>query len=53
MTRTATVTALEDCELLVVSSQDFLGAVTSSADGDGMAREISRARLELDARAVA
>ena len=46
--RTATVTALEECELLVVSSADFLGAVTSTPDGEGLAHEISRARLELD-----
>jgi hypothetical protein len=50
--RTATVTALVDCELLVVSSVDFLSAVTSSADGSGMAQEISRARLELDRQAA-
>jgi CRP-like cAMP-binding protein len=48
VTRTATVTALEDCELLVVSSADFLGAVTATPDGEGLAHEISRARLELD-----
>ena len=46
--RTATVTALEDCELLVVSSGDFLGAVTATPDGEGLAHEISRARLEFD-----
>jgi len=46
--RTATVTALSDCELLVVSSADFLGAVTSTPDGEGLAHEISAARLELD-----
>ena len=46
--RTATVTALEDCELLVVSSGDFLGAVTATPDGEGLAQEISRARLALD-----
>ena len=46
--RTATVTALEDCELLVVSSADFLGAVTATPDGEGLAHEISRARLEFD-----
>ncbi|HSO03352.1 MAG TPA: cyclic nucleotide-binding domain-containing protein [Candidatus Limnocylindrales bacterium] len=51
VTRTATVTALEDCELLVVSSADFLGAVTATPDGEGLAREISRARLALDRRA--
>ena len=45
---TATVTALSDCELLVVSSADFLGAVTSTPDGEGLAHEISAARLELD-----
>ncbi len=48
--RTATVTALEDGELLVISSGDFLGAVTSSPDGQALAQEISRARLELDRR---
>ena len=48
--RTATVTALEDCELLVVSSGDFLGAVTSTPDGEGLAHEISKARLELGNR---
>ena len=48
--RTATVTALADCELLVVSSGDFLGAVTATPDGEGLADEISRARLELDRR---
>ena len=46
--RTATVTALEDCELLVVSSGDFLGAVTATPDGERLAREVSAARLELD-----
>jgi MFS family permease len=46
--RTATVTALEDCELLVVSCGDFLGAVTATPDGEGLAHEISAARLELD-----
>ena len=46
--RTATVTALEDCELLVISSGDFLGAVTATPDGEGLAREISKARLALD-----
>jgi Cyclic nucleotide-binding domain/Major Facilitator Superfamily len=46
--RTATVTALQDCELLVVSSGDFLGAVTATPDGEGLAHEISRARLEFD-----
>jgi Cyclic nucleotide-binding domain/Major Facilitator Superfamily len=48
--RTATVTALEDCELLVISSGDFLGAVTATPDGEGLAHEISQARLELDRR---
>jgi MFS family permease len=50
VTRTATVTALEDCELLVVSSGDFLGAVTATPDGEGLAHEVSQARLELDRR---
>jgi trk/ktr system potassium uptake protein len=48
--RTATVTALEDCELLVISSGDFLGAVTSDPDGEGLARQISQERLALDRR---
>ena len=49
--RTATVTTIVDTTLLVVDSGDFLAAVTSSADGSGMAREISRAKLESDRRA--
>ena len=48
--RTATVTALEDCELLVVSSGDFLGAVTATPDGEGLAHEISRRDWSLTAR---
>ncbi len=43
--RTATVTALRDSVLLVVSAGDFLGAVTSCPDGEQQAREIARARL--------
>jgi hypothetical protein len=46
--RTATITAMVDGELLVVPSEAFLAAVTSSSDGERQAREISRARLELD-----
>jgi MFS family permease len=49
--RTATVTTIVDTTLLVIDSGDFLAAVTSSADGSGMAREISRAKLESDRRA--
>jgi predicted MFS family arabinose efflux permease len=49
-TRTATITALVACELLVVSSDDFLAAVTSTSDGEGLAHEVSRARLALDER---
>jgi predicted MFS family arabinose efflux permease len=43
--RTATITALRDSTLLVVSAADFLGAVTSCPDGEEQAREIARARL--------
>jgi MFS family permease len=46
--RTATVTAVTDCELLVVGSGDFLAAVTSAPDGERLAREVTQARLELD-----
>jgi MFS family permease len=48
ITRTATVTAITNGELLIVPSEAFLAAVTSSSDGESQAREISRARLELD-----
>jgi MFS family permease len=47
-TRTATITSLVECELLVVSSDAFLAAVTSTSDGEGLAHEVSRARLALD-----
>lgn len=43
--RTATVTALSDSTLLVISAADFLGAVTSCPDGEQQAKEIARARL--------
>jgi hypothetical protein len=43
--RTATITALRDSTLLVVSAADFLGAVTSCPDGEQQAREIAKARL--------
>lgn len=50
--RTATITAISDGELLVVPSEAFLAAVTTSSDGERQAREISRARLELDRQAT-
>ena len=46
--RTATVTALVDCELLMIDAAQFLAAVTSSADGTALAREISTQRLSGD-----
>ena len=46
--RTATVTAMIDCELLMIDAAQFLAAVTSSADGTALAREISDQRLSND-----
>lgn len=46
--RTATVTALTPGRLLTVDSDAFLAAVTGSPDGSAVAREVSRAYLELD-----
>jgi MFS family permease len=43
--RAATVAAVTDSVLLMVSAADFLGAVTSCPNGAAQAREISRARL--------
>ena len=48
--RTATVTALTDSTLLVVSMADFLAAVTSCPDGVRQAEEVARARLSADRR---
>jgi len=47
-TRTATVTAVTDCDLLMLSPELFLAAVTSSVDGLALATGVSRARLESD-----
>jgi hypothetical protein len=46
--RTATVTTLTDCELLMVDMAQFLAAITASADGTDLAREVSQARLAAD-----
>ena len=43
--RTATITVLADCELLMVSAAQFLAAVTSSTDGSALAGEVSAQRL--------
>lgn len=49
--RTATVTALSDCRLLMVSSAQFLASVTSSVDGEALAAEVSAGRLTADEHA--
>ncbi len=46
--RTATVTALGDCELLMIGSAQFLGAVASDATGAALAAEHSTGRLTSD-----
>jgi CRP-like cAMP-binding protein len=46
--RTATVTALIECELLEVGAKAFLGAVTSDLDGSGMAQLAVQERLAGD-----
>ena len=51
--RTATVTAITDSELLMVSSAQFLASVTSSADGAALAAEVSAERLAADGRRLA
>jgi hypothetical protein len=51
--RTATVSAICDSELLMVSSAQFLASVTASADGAALATEISAERLAADARRLA
>jgi hypothetical protein len=48
--RTATITALTDCELLTISAAQFLASVTSSADGGALAAQVSAERLAADAR---
>ncbi len=49
--RTATVSALTDCELLTVSAAQFLASVTSSADGTALANAVSDGRLATDGEA--
>ena len=51
--RTATVRALTDSELLMMSAAQFLASVTSSADGAALAAEVSAGRLAADARGLA
>lgn len=46
--RTATVSAIADSELLMVSSAQFLASVTSSADGTALAAEVSAEHLAAD-----
>jgi hypothetical protein len=46
--RTATVVARTAGRLLTLGADDFLAAVTGSADGHAVAREVSRAHLERD-----
>jgi MFS family permease len=48
--RTATITALEPGRLLAVGAPDFLAAVTGSADGVALAREVASAHVARDAR---
>lgn len=49
--RTATVTATEPSRLLRVHAADFLAAVTGSADGHALAREVSTRHLARDSAA--
>ncbi len=46
--RTATIRSLTDSELLMVSSAQFLAAVTGSADGAALAAEVADGRLASD-----
>jgi hypothetical protein len=46
--RTATVAALETTWLLAVDGPDFLAAVTGSAEGGALAREVAAAQLARD-----
>lgn len=50
--RTATVVVLEPCRLLRIERDDFLAAVTGSADGHGIAAEVAAAHLARDTRSV-
>lgn len=49
--RTATITALEPTRLLRVERDDFLAAVTGSADGHAIAAQVAAAHMERDASA--
>lgn len=46
--RTATVTALVDCELLEVTAESFLGALVPDGNGARMARSVADEYLEQD-----
>ncbi|HET7902062.1 MAG TPA: MFS transporter [Candidatus Nanopelagicales bacterium] len=46
--RTATITASEPSWLLAIDAPDFLAAVTGSADGGSLAREVAAASLARD-----
>lgn len=48
--RTATITVLADCELLMISAAQFLAALTATADGSVLAAEVSAQRLADDER---
>ena len=48
--RTATITVLADCELLMIGAAQFLAALTASADGSVLAAEVSAQRLADDER---
>jgi CRP-like cAMP-binding protein len=48
--RTATVTALEPTRLLSIDAADFLAAVTGSADGHALAREVAGRHVSGDHR---
>lgn len=49
--RTATIRALTESELLMVSSAQFLASVTASADGTALAAEVTAERLAADGSA--
>lgn len=48
--RTATITALSDCELLMIGAAQFLAALTASANGSVLADEVAAQRLFDDER---
>ena len=46
--RTATVTAIEACRLVRIARDEFLAAVTGSADGHVIADQVAAAHLKRD-----